>query len=424
MKIKLLTLSLALVIFLTACADDTRRITFSIFGDPAELAAYQNLVEAFEAGHPDIDIELRHIPSQSEYRQRLAADFSSGSPANVMLLNYRRFATFAAQGGLEPLGPYLAESRLIAESDFLTPTIDSFYLDDRLWCIPQNLSSLVVYYNRDLFDAAGIAYPSNNWTKEDFLAAARALTQDGNGDGQTDQYGAGIAPNLFRLAPFIWQNGGELVDDMDQPTRLMLDTPEALAAFQWFVDLQIKEQVVPDALAEAAETSESRFLNGRLAMFFNSRRGVPTYRTIKDFSWDVAPLPRGSQAAGILHSDGYCMAATTPDKEAAWTFIEFANSVEGQTLVAASGRTVPSLLTVAESPAFLDPTHPPANSRIFIDTAPHLGRVPVMTTWAGIEETASKEIERAFYGQVGVAEAAAAAIAVTQPYFDQARVNR
>ncbi len=221
MKIKLLTLSLALVIFLTACADDTRRITFSIFGDPAELAAYQNLVEAFEAGHPDIDIELRHIPSQSEYRQRLAADFSSGSPANVMLLNYRRFATFAAQGGLEPLGPYLAESRLIAESDFLTPTIDSFYLDDRLWCIPQNLSSLVVYYNRDLFDAAGIAYPSNNWTKEDFLAAARALTQDGNGDGQTDQYGAGIAPNLFRLAPFIWQNGGELVDDMDQPTRLM-----------------------------------------------------------------------------------------------------------------------------------------------------------------------------------------------------------
>jgi multiple sugar transport system substrate-binding protein len=276
-----------------------------------------------------------------------------------------------------------------------------------------------------LFDAAGLAYPSNDWTQTDFLEKARALTLDlDDDDDRIDQYGAGISPNLFRLAPFIWQNGGELVDDPVNPTRLVLDRPEALAAFQWFVDLQVAEHVVPDALAESAETSESRFLNGRLAMYFNSRRGVPMYRTITGFAWDVAPLPRGSQAAGILHSDAYCMAATTKDKAAAWKFIEFANSVAGQTIVAASGRTVPSLLAVAESPAFLDPEKPPANSRVFIDTAPIIRRVPVMTTWAGIEETTSKEIERAFYGQVSVKEAAQAAISLTRPYFDQAAVKR
>ena len=75
-----------------------------------------------------------------------------------------------------------------------------------------------------------------------------------------------------------------MVDDPASPERLALDAPGALAAFQWFVDLQVKEQVVPDAAAEAAESSESRFLNGRLAMYFNSRRGVPTYRTIKTFN--------------------------------------------------------------------------------------------------------------------------------------------
>ncbi|MFC1976082.1 ABC transporter substrate-binding protein [Chloroflexota bacterium] len=270
-KIKLAILGV--ILLLTGCRSDKTLVTFSVFGDPAELAAYQTLVEAFEARHPDIDIELRHIPSQSEYRQRLAADFSGGSPSNVMLLNYRRFATFAAQGGLEPLGPYLAKSSRIKEADFFSPTIEAFYLEGKLWCIPQNLSSLVVYYNRDLFDAAGMAYPTNDWARSDFLEKARALTLDLDGDGNIDQYGAGIAPNLFRLAPFIWQNGGELVDNVEHPTRLALDTPEALAAFQWFVDLQVKEHVVPDAVAESAETSESRFLNGRLAMYFNSRRG-------------------------------------------------------------------------------------------------------------------------------------------------------
>ncbi len=422
----IISLSLLIILLLSACGEQTneRQVSFAIFGDPAELAAYEALVEAFENEYPEIDIQLRHTPGQSEYRRRLATEFSSGKPSDVMLLNYRRFATFAAQGGLEPLGPYLAQSEHIQETDFFAPTIEAFQLLDELWCIPQNISSLVVYYNRDLFDAAGLPYPADNWTRDEFLAAARALTSDVGDDGRIDQYGVGISPNLFRLAPIIWQNGGELVDDPTNPTRLTLDTPEALDALQWLVDLQVEEGVVPDAVAEAAESSESRFLNGRLAMYFNSRRGVPTYRTIKSFTWDVAPLPRGSQAAGILHSDAYCLAAAAADKEAAWQFIEFANSFAGQEIVARSGRTVPSLMAVANSPVFLDPSLPPANSHVYIDTVPILGRVPIMTTWAGIEETASKEIERAFYGQVSVQEAVDTAVALTQPFFDQAAATR
>jgi multiple sugar transport system substrate-binding protein len=405
-------------------SEERGSITFMVFGDPAELAAYQRLVEAFEAQHPEIDVELGHVPGQQDYRQRLAADFSTGEPPDVMLLNYRRFAQFAASGGLAPLGPYLAQSDLLHEPDFYAPTLESFTFDGQLWCIPQNISSLVVYYNRDLFDAAGLAYPTGDWTRDDFVALARALTRDLDGDGQIDQYGAGLSPNLFRLAPFVWQDGGELVDDPANPTRLTLDSPATLAAFQWFVDLQVKEGVVPDAVAEVAESSESRFLNGRTAMYFNSRRGVPTYRTITTFQWDVAPLPNGPRPSGILHSDGYCLAAKTQDKAAAWTFIEFANSAEGQRLVAATGRTVPSLIEVAESPAFLDPDQPPANSRVFLDTIPQLGRVPLLSTWPAVEETASREIERAFYGQASVEEAAAAAVSLTQPYFDRAASGR
>jgi multiple sugar transport system substrate-binding protein len=175
--------------------------------------------------------------------------------------------------------------------------------------------------------------------------------------------------------------------------------------------------VAPDLVAETTEDSESRFLNGRLAMYLNSRRGVPTYRTITTFEWDVAPLPRGRQAAGILHSDGYCMAAAASNKAAAWALIEFANSPQGQELMASTGRTVPSLIRVASSPAFLDPALPPANSCVFIDTVPLLRAVPIMANWPAIEETASRQIEQAFYGQISVEEAAASAVELTRPYF-------
>ncbi len=408
---------------LVGCTSDREElaISFIVFGDPAEFAAYETLVATFQELHPDITLQLRHIPSQSEYRRQLATDFSGGAPPDVMLLNYRRFAHFAEQGALEPLEDYLANSPLIQESDFFPEVIESFHYEDTLWCLPQNVSSLVVYYNKDLFDATELPYPTTQWTWDDFLDLARALTQDMDHDGTIDQYGVGIAPSFFRLAPFIWQNGGELVDDPTNPTRLALDSPQAMAAFQWFVDLQIKEHVVPDAVAEAVEKSEVRFLNGRLAMMFNSRRGVPTYRTITDFAWDTISLPVGQTAAGILHSDAYCMAAATKNKEAAWTFIEFANSAQGQEVVATSGRTVPSLIAVANSPYFLDPNQPPANGRIFIDTISIIRRVPIMANWVGVEEAVGKEIERAFYGQVSLEEAVETANSLTRTYFEQTK---
>ncbi len=415
----LLAAVLLVVIFVPAVRGQARDVSFMVFGDPAELAAYRSLVSAFEAEHPEIAVELIHIPSASDYRARLGADFAAGTPADVVLINYRRYAPFAAMGVLEPLAPYLRRSELISDADFFSQATDPFRWRGQLMCIPQNISSLVVYYNKDLFDAAGLPYPSDDWTWDEFLAAAMALTQDLDGDGVTDQYGLGTEASIFRLAPFVWGNGGELVvlESGLRPIRLALDSRPAREAVEWFVALQTEHGVVPDALAEAAEASESRFLNGRTAMFLNSRRGTPTARQIDDFEWDVAALPRGVQPAGILHADAYCMAASTADKDAAWTFIEFANSATGQAIVAQSGRTVPSLIEVASSDAFLDPAAKPANSRVFLDTVDDLRAVPVLSGWVDIEELTGDELERAFYGQATVDEAIAAMITRTLPFF-------
>lgn len=395
------------------------RISFMVFGDPAELAAYQTLVATYEAQHPGQQVELVHIPDQAEYRKRLAVDFAAGTPADVVLINYRRYAGFAAKGLLEPLGPYLDASTVIAEGDFFPQALEPFHFERQVMCVPQNISSLVIYYNKDLFDQAGVPYPSDRWTWDDFLATALALTRDTDGDGQTDQYGLGIEPSMQRVLPFIWQSRGVVVDDVARPHSLELNNPRTLKAIQWFVDLQTVHHVAPSAEAEAAERGEDRFLNGRLGMFANSRRGVPTYRTITGFDWDVAPLPmnRGRQS-NILHADAYCLASAAPNKPAAWQFIEFANSPAGQTIVARSGRTVPSLIEIANSPAFLDPAAKPAHSQVFLDTIKNLHAVPILENWADIEEITSDEIERAFYGYATVAEIAQAANLRTEEYFN------
>lgn len=423
--LKFFLLSL-LVLMTLSCAAGSRSskvqaVEFMVFGDPAERDAYQKLVEAFHEAHPEIRIELTHIPSPSDYRVRLATEFAAGTPPDITLMNYRRFAAFAAHDLLEPLGPYLEQSQLIKESDFYPITIDSFRWDGVLTCIPQNISSLVVYYNQTLFDAAGLPYPADDWNWDDFVMTAKALTLDRDGDGQIEQYGLGVTPSLFRLAPFIWQNGGSVVDNHTRPTRLTITRQPAQAALSWFVDLQLVHGVVPDRVAEAALDSESRFMAGQTAMFLNSRRGTPTYRQIKHFVWDIAPLPKKILKAGILHSDGYCLSRGAANKEAAWTFIEFANSAQGQPIVATSGRTVPSLREVAESEAFLDPTLPPSRSRVFLDTIETLHRVPIMSRWDEIEKVASQEVERAFYGDITVEEAIILMTQRTDEYFLQAR---
>ncbi|MCB8958899.1 MAG: sugar ABC transporter substrate-binding protein [Ardenticatenales bacterium] len=410
--------SLLLLILLTGCGtDDVQVVSFRTSGDPAEEAAYQTLVDAFHEAHPEIRIEFSHIASAREYRTRLVTDFAAGAAPDISLMNYRRFASFAASGVLEPVGPYLDQSDLISMADFYPVATEAFLWHDELMCLPQNISSLVVYYNQDLFDAAGVAYPPDRWTWAEFLETAQALTQDTNGDGQTDQFGLGVEPSLYRLSAFVWQNGGPLVDDLDQPSRLTVTRFPSLKAMEWFVALQTEHHVVPNRVEEASLDSESRFVAGQTAMFLDSRRGTPTYREIESFVWDVAPLPQAVEPAGILHSDAYCLASTTENKEAAWTFIEFANSVEGQTIIASTGRTVPSLIEVAESDAFLHDGQLPSRSNVWLDGVDYLKRVPVISTWEEVESVASEELERAFYGDISVDEAARLMVQRTEEYF-------
>jgi multiple sugar transport system substrate-binding protein len=400
----LLTISLLLACRPPDSAQPTT-VTFAYFGDPAEQAAFISVVEGFHATLPQSDgvpirIETNAVPSQADYLTRLTTDFAAGAPPDVSLFNYRRMAQYYNRGALEVLDGRAQESTVLDLSGFYPAALDAFRNSaDEVVCLPQNISSQVVYYNRELFDAAGLAYPAPEWSWQAFRQTALALTQpDTDGDGEADQHGLGLEPQLIRMAPFIWQNGGELVDDPAAPTRLALDAPITQEAIRFVADLALVDQVVPSRNAEAVQSHRDRFYGGKIAMYIDSRRIVPTLRELAQFDWDVAPLPTGKRAASVLHSDGYCLAAASEVKDAAWAFIEYALSAEGQIRAAQLGRTVPSLRSVAESSAFLDATQPPASAQVWLDIAPQLRALPKLEKWVTIERVAAIELEQLYLG--------------------------
>ena len=378
-------------------------IRFLVFGEPAEAKAFVDVAKGFQEANPGVKINTEAVPSQPNHLQKLATSFAAGDPPDVWVIDYRRFGLLQNAGVVEPAQPYLEKSQVISASDFYTKPLQPFTFNGQLQCVPMNMSSLEVYYNKDLFDKAKVPYPKDGWTWDDFLAAAKAITALSTPDEKI--YGVGIDPQLIRLAPFVWQNGGDIVDDLNKPTRLTLDTPEAKEAFQFFVDLQVKHHVVATQIENVSEKDQTRFMFNTLGMWLLSRRVVPALRTTSGFTWDVAPLPQRKVKAGILHSDAYCISKASKNKELAWKFVEYANGPTGQVIAAKTGRTVPSLESVALSPVYLEADKPPASSHIFLDMGPFLRATPQIGTWPDIELRANAAIEQAFYGHITVDEA-------------------
>jgi len=414
-------LSCLTVIALAGCTQESSqpregsaaRITLQVSGEPEETRVYRSLIEQFRKERPDVTINLVEIAEKDDHLAKLATSFAGGNPPEVFLVNYREYSQFVARGALQPVGPFMAE-RNVDLADYFEPPVEAFTYDGELQCMPQNVSSLAVYYNKKLFRRAGIDPPHDGWTWEDFRRTAIALATGG-----VD--GVGLDPEIIRVAPFVWSNGGEITDDPQKPARLTFDDPAAREALEFIVSLVREDGVVPTEAEVAGQDSETRFINGKVAMFLSSRRDTPVFREVTTLQWDVLPLPVSKQPAGILHSDAYCISAGTGAHDAAADFVAFAMSADGQTLAALSGRTVPSLREVAQSGVFLDPSQPPAHSEVFIDAIENMRHTPVIPTWPEIEDAAEEVLTKAFYEEGYTVEDAIRELdEVTRSLFEEA----
>lgn len=363
-------------------------LTVQVSGEREETAVYRAAARAFETDHPSITVNLIEIAEKDDHLTRLATSFSAGDPPDVFLVNFREYTQFVSLGGVEPLDEYLDDAEIDLANYYPAP-VEAFTFDGALQCMPQNASNLAVYFNTDLFADAGVDPPFNGWSWEEFRSIGEMVTKG-------DVRGIGIEPSIIRLAPFVWSNRGEVVDDLESPTSFTLDEPAAREALEFLVGL-VTDGLVPTEKELAAQDLETRFSTGKLAMLLSSRRETPAFREVRDLNFDVLPLPQAEEPANILHSDGYCIAAQSDAKDAAARFIGFAVGTQGQTITALGGRTVPSLMSIAQSPAFLDPSQEPAHSQVFLEAVPTLRRTPVLPNWPEIEDIAEEVLTRAFY---------------------------
>ena len=411
---------LAVAVLAAACGGDDPgapggTIEVVLFGGPAEIAGYNRLVASFQSANPDVEVSLSPVARQDDLLARLTTSFAGGEPPDVFLINYLKYGQFAAQGVLEPVQPLLDGSAVISVDEFAEPPLEAFRFDgENLTCMPQNISSLEVYLNADLLAAAGAAAPQPGWTWDAFLATAEAVTDPASGT-----YGVGVEASLQRLAPFVWSAGGDMVDDPAAPATLTIAEGPAGEALDRFLDLQLVHGVAPPDVEEQGLDAASRFIDGRLGLYLDSRVSVPTLReSISDFTWDVAPLPvaPGGAPATILHGDAYCI-STAADVEAAWRFVEHAMTSEGQTILAESGRTVPSRLDVAASPAFLEPEEPPASAHVFTDVIPTIRALPHTATWSQMQNEVDDLFADVFYGRVDREEGVQRMISTAESVF-------
>lgn len=385
-------LAIPLLLVLSACSgqegstEDARApITVQIKAEPEEAAVYRSLVNAYrEAGGGEIELVT---VGREDHLTRLSTAFASGDAPDVFLLNYREYAPFVQRGAVAPAGPLLEEEG-IDLADYYSEPLRAFTYDGALQCMPQNISSLVVYWNRGLFAQAGVPTPTASWTWDDFVATARALSTGG-------VKGVGIDPSITRMAPFIWSSGGTIVDDDSAPTRTTLHEPGARAALDAMVSL-IGAGATPSKEQLAAQGLPEQFMTGKVAMFLSSRVEVPALREQRGLDFDVAALPVMGEPASVLHSDAYCVASSSENQAAAAKFVAYAVGEQGQTLTALGGRTVPSMRSVASSPAFLSPTRAPASSQVFLDAIPYLRHTPVTPSWPEVEDVIGTQLQRAF----------------------------
>lgn len=365
------------------------RIRVQVSGGESEIAAYKKLAAAFHKSHPGTKVDIVAVAEQGDHIAKLGTAFAGRNPPDVFLINYRRYGQFVERGVIEPMGDHLGPLEV---GDMHKPATDAFTHDGKLQCLPQNASSLVVYVNPGLFAKAKVPLPKAGWTVDDLTRTVDALFDKGV------ERAIGFEPSIRTLAPFVWAADGEIVDDHDKPTRIALGSAPARQALERLIALQRKGV---DATDRAAADAEERFSRGEVAMFIDSRRAVPGLRKAK-LRFDVVPLPADRQGATLLASDAYCVSKAGKNKPLAYEFARYAVGPDGGKVLAATGRTVPSLKALAEGPAFLDPAQPPKAAKVWLDVLPTARRLPSVAPWHEAEEVASDILEQVFAGKLSV----------------------
>lgn len=356
-------------------------VTYMMWGQPDELETVSKYIEQFKKKYPNIDVKILHSPSMG-YDDKLKTMMAGGTPPDVMYIGLEAFPTYVVKGELLDLTPFIERDKLdVSTASFYPHLNEQFMYKGRYYGIAKDFATLVLYYNKDMFDKEGIPYPTNNWTWQDFRKAAERLTKDIDGDGKIDQYGFVLETWMGEWLPWVWQNGGEVMDPTKR--RWLLGDPKYIdknaEALDFLADLVWgPKPVAPKPTVTQDLGTSEMFKTGKVAMCTYGRWMCMEFKHIKDFRWDIQVLPYNKRRATTLFTVCYAISSKTKHPEEAWTLLKYLVSPEGQIPVAESGHAIPSLRAIAESDHFLKaPVLPPdLNHKANLEGIPYMRPTP------------------------------------------------
>ena len=336
------TLAIAVAV-LAACGrggDDGIRLTGWV-SSPVEDDLVREMVSDFSEANPDIN--LKYHPIQANYPQKLQLMLGTNTAPEVFMLEAFWAPSMINYDVLAPINDFVEADQDFDVEDFEPALLAAFQKDGQLFGIPKDYSTLALFYNPAMFAEAGFDRPPQNWVELEQYA--EALSVDTDGDGQPDRYGLGVDPSLEYLLPFIWQNGGDI---LDEDGKFDADNPEMIAAIEWLQSLKQKGW-----LGHSTDVGGAWNMDGygreRFAMALSGNWAVNFMDdTFPNTPYEVAELPAGRERASIAYIVGYVMPKDLSEPDQAWALLSYLTDKAGQERWVESGIALPPRRSIAE----------------------------------------------------------------------------
>lgn len=383
--------------------------------DAAEQAVYQELATSASQALAGQGITVQYDPGVNQgYFEKLKTELAAGTAPDIFWIGAVELADFVNTGQILDLKPLMDKDQNFKLDQFNELTVKELSRDGKVYGLPRDISTMVTYYNADLFKEAGLPTPKElaeqgNWNWDTFLESAQKLTDAGK-----QQYGVGFG-NWWGpgWGYFINAAGGSIFNE--DRTACALDQPKAIQGATFAKQLY-DEKLLPASDAE----SENLFNAGKIGMYFNGRWFTPGVRTNAKFSWDVAEMPKGEVNSTWLFWGPYLINAKTTNPEAAWEALKQITSAEAMGKVADMGSNIPARTDDAAVNSFLKST-PPENNQAFIKGTDYaVAEAPVWQgNWADFSSAVQKQWDQMIAGQLSPEEFGKTACEQTAATFTQ-----
>lgn len=335
---------LVMIITLTSCRSQSadERITVTLSGwqsSPTEKQLLEQVIKKFEVQHPTI--KVKHEVINDQYMDVIRTRLIGDAAPDVFYLDAFETPLLMKYEVLEPLDSYIKAQFNLA--DFESLLLNAFKHNGKIYGLPKDFSTLVIFYNKKLFAAAGLTQPPKTW--QQLLEVAKKLTLDKDNDGRIEQYGLGISPELARQSFMIKAFGGQLIDKSGYAA---FATPNSLKGLQLVVNQyrQDKTSALPSDVG--ASSGSEMFGRGQAAMVIEGSWAIPYLKeTFSKLDFATAEVPTINGKKGTMaYTVAYVMNKKAKNKAAAWQVISYLTGKEGMKAWAGEGLVLPARKSV------------------------------------------------------------------------------